>query len=194
MQVIGAVVRLQVQRDRLKPGPAGARIYDPAPLWEVEALELGPRGVWGLTGDARVLDVHHADHPQTRNVALLNGVSVMTTGRYADLRARFGAHLVDGIAGESVLVDADVLELPGPVVLETDGGLHELVAVPIPPCVEFSRWVLGRDVTDTGPEVLAALAALGEGARGYYLRPADAVAASGVATAVLRPGHRLLLP
>ena len=194
MQVIGAVVRLQVQRDRLKPGPAGARVYDPSPLLEVEALEVGPRGVWGLVGESRVLDVHHADHPQTRNVALLNGLSVMTTGRYADLRARFGERLVDGIAGESVLVEATVLALSAPVVLETDRGLREFDVVPIPPCVEFSRWVLGRGVTDTGPEVLAAMAALAEGARGYYLRSVETVPAAGVPVDVLRLGHRLLRP
>ena len=186
MELIGTVVRLQVQRGRLKPGPAGARVYDPAPLLEVEALELGPRGVHGLVGESRVVDVHHADHPQTRNVQLLNGVSVMTTSRYTDLRERFGDRLVDGIAGESVLLDAATVDLSGLVVLETDEGTLSLTAVPIPPCVEFSRWVLGRDVTDTGPEVLAAMAGLGDGARGFWLQ--------GAGEGVVRHGHRLLRP
>jgi len=183
VELIGTVVRLQVQRERLKPGPAGARVYNPAPLLEVEALELGPRGVHGLVDESRVLDVHHADHPQTRNVKLLNGVSVMTTARYADLRARFGDRMADGIAGESVLLDAATLDLSGPVVLETNQGPLPLTAVPIPPCVEFSRWVLGRDVGDTGAEVLAAMAGLADGARGFWLQ--------GAGEGVVRHGHRM---
>lgn len=186
MELIGTVVRLQIQRDRLKPGPAGARVYDPAPLLEVEAVEIGPRGVHGLVGEESLLDVHHADHPHTRNVQLLNGVSVMTTARYADLRERYGDRLVDGIAGESILLDADTLHLSGPVVLETDQGALPLTAVPIPPCVEFSRWVLGRDVGDTGAQVLAAMAGLADGARGFWLQ--------GAGEGVVRHGHRLLRP
>ena len=42
--LVGTVVRLQVQRSRLKPGQRGARTYDPAPLLEVPALDVGPDG------------------------------------------------------------------------------------------------------------------------------------------------------
>jgi hypothetical protein len=35
VDVLGTVVRLQVQRSRLKPGPRSTRVYDPAPLLEV---------------------------------------------------------------------------------------------------------------------------------------------------------------
>ena len=183
MDVIGPVVRLQVQRSRLKPGPAATRVDDPAPLLEVSALELGPRGV---TGDGH-LDVHHADHPDTRNVKLLNGVSVMTTSRYAALRERYGPHLVDGVAGESLLVDTDLVEdLSGDLVLETEEGSLAVTSFPAPPCVEFSRFVLGRGAGDTGPEVRSALDDLGGGARGFYLQ----VPGSGRVTA----GCRLLRP
>jgi XTP/dITP diphosphohydrolase len=39
------------------------RVYDPAPLLEVEALEVGRGASVGQTPDGPVLDVHHADHP-----------------------------------------------------------------------------------------------------------------------------------
>ncbi|MCA1711026.1 MAG: hypothetical protein LC789_05040 [Actinobacteria bacterium] len=162
MELIGTVVRLQVQRSRLKPGAPGERGYDPAPLQEVAALEVTPRGV---TGDG-VLDVHHADHPDTRNVRLRNGLSVMTRPRYDALRARFGMHLTDGIAGESLLLD-DGQDVLGDVLLETDEGVLELTAEPAPPCVEFARFCLRA--SGTGPDVLAALAELQDGARGFYL-------------------------
>jgi hypothetical protein len=181
VELIGRVIRLQVQRSRLKLGPATTRLYDPTPLHEVAVLEVGPRGV---IGDG-ILDVHHADHPDSRNVKLVNGISVMTASRYAALRATYGDHLVDGIAGESVLLDTDHLDdLSGQLVLETDGGRMELDSMPAPPCVEFSRFVLGRGAGDVGPEVLTAKDALEDGARGYYLRTSG--------TGTVRCGARLL--
>lgn len=48
MDVIGTVVRLQGQRSRLKPGAAATRVYDPEPLLEVSALEVGPRGHYAV--------------------------------------------------------------------------------------------------------------------------------------------------
>ena len=167
MELIGTVIRLQVQRSRLKPGPATTRVYNPEPLLEVSELEIGPRGV---IGDG-VLDVHHADHPDSRNVKLLNGISVMTVSRYRALRERYGERLVDGIAGESLLLDTEHLEdLSGRLVLETGGEQLAFDSIPAPPCVEFSRFVIGRGAGDVGPEVMAALDDLDGGARGYYLQ------------------------
>jgi hypothetical protein len=167
VELIGRVIRLQVQRSRLKPGPATSRVYNPVPLTEVTELSITPRGV---VGDG-ILDVHNADHPDSRNVKLLNGVSVMTVSRYAALRASYGEHLVDGIAGESLLLDTEhVDDLSGRLLLETDDGPLELDSFPAPPCVEFSRFVIGRGAGDVGPEVMATLEALDGGARGYYLQ------------------------
>lgn len=178
MEHIGTVVRLQVQRSRLKPGERGARVYDPAPLLEVEALEIGPRGVVGLTAEGPVLDVHHADHPDTRNVKLLNGLSLLPQAHYAVMRARFGRHMADGMAGESLLLEtggpwaADFLT--GPLALETaDGGLLELTDPMVAsPCVEFSRFCLGRAIGPVDDEVQDAMTDLDGGVRGFYVRTA----------------------
>jgi hypothetical protein len=173
---LGTVVRLQVQRSRLKPGLRGARVYDPAPLLEVPALEIGPRGVLGLTADSPVLDVHHADHLDTRNVKLLNGLSLLPRPHYDVMRARFGDHLVDGDAGESLLLDTDGTwstdDLAGPLALETaDGGLLELTDPMVAsPCVEFSRFCLGRSPGPVDDEVQAAMRDLDGGVRGFYAR------------------------
>jgi MOSC domain-containing protein YiiM len=171
VELIGRVLRLQVQRSRLKPGPAVSRVYNPAPLTEVSELQITPRGV---VGDG-ILDVHHADHADSRNVKLLNGISLMTASRYRALRETYGEHLVDGIAGESLLLDTEHLEdLSGPLALETADGRLEFESMPVPPCVEFSRFVIGRAAGDVGTEVMTALEALGNGARGFYLRTAGA--------------------
>jgi hypothetical protein len=182
VELIGTVVRLQVQRSRLKPGPRGARRYDPTPLRAVAALDVTPRGV---VGDG-IVDVHHADHPDSRFRGD-NGLSVMTLGGYAALRERYGEHLVDGVAGESLLLDTTrSADLTGPLVLDTGDGLLELTGQVAEPCVEFTRFVLRRPVGDAGPEVRAALGALGGGARGYYLATAG--------TARVTAGARLLRP
>jgi len=171
---LGTVARLQVQRSRLKPGPRGARVYDPSPLLEVDALDVGPRGVVGQTADGPVLDVHHADHPDSRNVRLTNGLSLLPRAHYAALRSRYGPHLVDGAAGETLLLDTDGPwtegDLAGTLRLETtDGGLLELGdAVAAPPCVEFSRFCLQLPVGPVGSDVSQALVDLDGGARGFY--------------------------
>ncbi len=186
---LGVVSRLQVQRDRLKPGEATTRVYDPAPLREVEALEVGPRGCRGLLDGEWVLDVHHADHPASRNVALVNGFSVLPRSHYDRMVHAYGEHLRIGLAGESVLLDTDrdlVLDdLIGDLVLETAGG-------PVPlgdpmvaaPCVEFCRFALGIPVGPVGDDVKAALVVLDGGTRGFYLSPR--------AAGVVRVGDRLV--
>jgi len=178
VEVIGTVVRLQVQRSRLKPGERGARIYDPSPLLEVAALQVGPRGVVGQTADGPVLDVHHADHPDSRNVKLVNGLSLLPRAHYTTMSQTFGPHLVEGMAAESLLLDTgsswSIADLDGPLHLESaDGGLlaltHPVVASP---CVEFSRFCLGRGVGTVDDEVQQAMADLDGGVRGFYVRAA----------------------
>ena len=171
MELIGTVVRLQVQRSRLKPGPRSTRVYDPAPLLEVDALEVGPAGVVGLVGEERVLDVHHADHPDTRNRGL-NGLSLLPRAHYDRMRARFGDHLVDGAAGESLLLETDSpwSSLDGPLVLETaDGPLELTEPLVAAPCVEFTRFCLGREPGRVDDELTAALEELDGGTRGFYV-------------------------
>ena len=184
MELIGTVVALQVQRSPLKPGPASTRVYDPSPLQPVVALDVGPRGCVGTAADGeRVLDVHHADHPSSRNNRLANGLSFMTLAGYAHLRQTHGEHLVDGIAGESMLLDGE-LPLSGGVRVETVDDfllLTDLLAAA--PCVEFTRFCLRREPGAVDDEVLAALEGLGDGARGCY-----ATAARG---GVVRAGARV---
>ena len=191
MELIGTVVRLQVQRSRLKPGPRGTRVYDPAPLLEVAALQVGPRGVVGDTGDGTVLDVHHADHPDSRNVRLVNGLSLLPRAHYERLRSRFGPHLVDGAAGESLLLDTTgpwtLDDLAGELLLETADGPPLELAAPVvaAPCVEFSRFCLQRPPGPDDAELAKALQELDDGARGFY-------AAAAAGDGRVRAGARLL--
>lgn len=190
MEVIGTVVRLQVQRSPLKPGPRGARVYTTEPLLEVTALDVGPRGVIGHSSEGPVLDVHHADHPQSRNRKLVNGLSLLPRAHYDALRARYGPHLVDGVAGESLLLETEGVwteaDLQGRLEVETIDGDRLLLTSPMAadPCVEFGRFCLGRGLGPLDADVEQTLVDLGDGARGFYVQPQG--------TGVIAAGARLL--
>lgn len=176
MELIGVVARLQVQQASLKVRAARRSYYDPAALLSVPALTVEAGGVTAATGaDERVIDVHHRQHPASKNRGGTNGISIGFSAHYAAMRARFGDHLVDGIAGENILVRTDRLfaedELRAGIAVELrDGSYLRLDGITIAePCVEFSRYAvryaLDRPSDDT---VSATLSTLRNGLRGYY--------------------------
>jgi hypothetical protein len=176
VESIGVIVRLQVQQAGLKVGRAPRRRYDPAPLLVVSALGLDEGGVvaWTAQGE-RILDVHHKDHPASKNVGGRNGISIGFTAHYDAMRARFGGHLADGLAGENVLVQTDRLYREadlkdGVAIVLQDGwaiGLERIFVAE--PCVEFTRYAL-RYPSDVPSDhtVSEALSFLKGGMRGYY--------------------------
>lgn len=168
------IVRLQVQRQPVKDGKAPLRRYEPSPLVSVSALLADERGVRGVLADGEtVLDVHHQDHPRSRDRKGRAGFVFMGTGDYDVLRSRYGDHLVNGIAGETMLLDApDGLagrDLPAVVTVVTADGPLELHAVrPADPCVEFSRYCLRQEPSPVVDDaVRQALIDLDNGFRGY---------------------------
>src|SRR5256885_10968463 len=107
MREHGRIVRLQIQRSSLKTGEKPRRSYDPAPLLAVDRVALGPDGVLGEEpgGGARLVDVHHRAHPETKNEDGVHGVSRGFTSHYGLMRARFGARTTLGSAGQNTTVD-----------------------------------------------------------------------------------------
>lgn len=174
LEPIGRIVRLQVQTAHLKQGTQPRRWYDPAPITDVASLLIDEGGVIGIASDGTTHhDVHHRDHPISRNRGD-NGVSIGFTGHYAAMRKRFGAHLSDGIAGENILVCSDALHteegVAGTLVIETAAGIVRLEQViAAPPCVEFTRFCM-RWPPDLRPDrtVTESLQFLDEGMRGFY--------------------------
>jgi hypothetical protein len=192
VQLLGMVVALQVQVASLKVGQSPRR-YDPAPLQPVYALTVTPGGVVGEVGEAEgLIDVHHRDHPASKNRAS-NGISLGFTAHYAAMRERFGPHLRDGIAGENILIETDHLltadNLAGGVIIagEDDRRLTLTPVIVAAPCVEFTRYAL-RFPDDRKPDatVTEALRFLDGGMRGFY-------ASYNGEPAVVRIGDRLLL-
>lgn len=208
------VIRVQVQLDHMKPGLPPRRRYEPGILREVAELRVGSDGAVGADEDGtEYLDVHNVRHPHTRDAKGRSGISIMTTGDYAALRGRYGPHLTDGIAGESVLLDfaaglagramptelaivtgalaqraggtatGGVMPAVTPVAVDAPARLA-LTGVHIAkPCVEFTRFCLRRDDFDVDDEITKTLKDLDGGARGYKM--------TAVAPAVIRPGDVL---
>jgi hypothetical protein len=175
VRLIGTIARLQVQESSLKVGVKPRR-YDPAPLRSVPAISFSPAGVVGLTEHGEsIVDVHHREHPSSKNRGGENGISLGFTAHYREMRRRFGQHLRDGIAGENILIETDrqfpVEELATGVVIEgTAGTWPELRPVIVAaPCVEFSRYAL-KFPNDARPDatVTEALRFLDAGMRGFY--------------------------
>lgn len=197
MRILGTVIRLQVQASSLKVGDSPRR-YDPSPLQTVHALTVTPGGVVGVTGEPEgLIDVHHQEHPHSKNSGGKNGISLGFTSHYAAMRERFGLHLSDGIAGENVLIElTDDARLITPEELTSEvafiGDERSPLAlervIVAAPCVEFSRFAL-RFPDDRKPDatVTEALRFLGIGMRGFYGTYAGNAA-------VLRVGDRLAIP
>jgi MOSC domain-containing protein YiiM len=175
---LGKVVRLQVQAAALKSGERPNRVYGTAPLVEVEELLLTPEGAAGVdAAGARILDVHNTAHPATR-YSDGNTVSFGLTSHYARMRERFGPHMVDGCAGENILVETDaplrLFEIGARVGLRGSktGEILEFSTIRVAlPCVEFSKFTV-RNQDATPADLKPVLQFLGEGTRGFYVMAA----------------------
>ena len=163
-----------VQRQPVKQGRAPLRQYRTDDIVAVTALSVDGDGVIGYPASGEpILDVHHCRHPQSRDRRGRAGISVMATGDYAQLRARYGHHLVDGSAGCTLLIDnSDGLagrDLSRGLEICDASGVLGLTGVHVAePCVEFSRFCLDQPPAATvDPAVRQALVDLADGRRGY---------------------------
>lgn len=178
MTPLGPIVHLQIQRASLKVGEKPNRVYDPSPLLPVDALTLTPSGAEARLADGRVLlDVHNAQHPETKNVEGENALSVGFTHHYTLIRGQFGEQVALGCGGENIIIDIQrqvaLPEVAAGLVLQTADGLRvplEQVRVAAP-CRPFAGYLLGRVVD--GETLKASVQFLHNGIRGYYLRLAQ---------------------
>lgn len=177
MREIGVIKAVQIQRSTLKVGERLARLYDPAALLVVERLLLAAEGAIGVTGDgALVMDLHHVDHPDSHNSAGNNGISLGFTSHYRAMRERFGKRLVDGCAGENILIETDGLvkleDFGGRVAIRDQdrGQFVYLTNLKVAaPCVEFSHYAAGARMGELlAQQLKETLQFLNEGTRGYY--------------------------
>lgn len=182
MNYLGTVKLTQIQRDRLKIGEKPNQVYKPDPLLAVNAIRLTPQGVIGITADGgEMVDVHHQNHPNTRNVENRNSISVGFSTLYDYMRGRFGDMAKLGIAGENLIIENagtfDIQTLGSALVIETANGQKVTLTVGkgIPPCRPFTRYMTQQPNLD-GDELENHLQFLSDGMRGFYLFLGDGVA------------------
>ncbi|MCS6835383.1 MAG: hypothetical protein NZ750_05120 [Anaerolineae bacterium] len=156
----------------MKQKQASKRVYNPEALLRVAQLQVTSQGLHGVTEDGKtIIDVHHPQHPQTRWRGD-NPISLGFLPHYEQMRARFGPHIADGLAGENIIIACDGLPDVGrEFFIENAEGqrIHLTQVIPAPPCAEFSAFCLGG--TPSAGELRAALEFLDGGRRGYYALP-----------------------
>lgn len=176
LQLLGPIVRLQIQTDALKTGVKPFERYDPSALLAVAALTLSDAGAEAPGPDgARLLDVHHRDHPASRQLPGTNALSVGVTAHYAAIQHRFGADVQLGCAGENVIIDcgqplawdqaARGLWIVGP------GGARPArlsVLSVAAPCRPFTRYLMQAEAGTEPADLKDNLQFLGAGRRGFY--------------------------
>lgn len=170
---IGRICRLQIQTSSLKQGSGRDTYYDPSAIVAVDAITVTRDGAVALIDGTERIDVHNNLHPDSKQRNGINPLSIGFTAHYAKMRARFGGHLVNGIAGENLLVETD-----GGFDLAdvSDGFQIERASAPsimfaavsvAHPCVEFSRFALDDPAAD--PRIVSeVLRFLDGGVRGFY--------------------------
>ena len=175
---IGRVKQVQVQRSSLKVGERPHAYYDPTPLLVVAYLLVTPHGAIGVTIEGeQVMDVHHGHHPDSRNHEGLNDLSVGFTSHYAAMRARFGAQIFDGCAGENILVETERPYILGDlqdglaIQSSTTGEIVYLGGLKVAaPCVEFSQYAANYGMPLPAQELKETLQLLNDGQRGFYAK------------------------
>jgi hypothetical protein len=178
---IGTVVRLQIQRKGLKVGQKPYRIYDPSPILSVDRLRVTPNGAVALLpNDDTVIDIHHADHPDSKNAGD-NSLSIGFASNYKQMRDRFGAHMFTGCAGENILIETDrsigLDDLSRGITFRLGSSDDYLwlgeIKVALP-CVEFSRYSSKMLQAEKDTAVIKeTLQFLDGGMRGYYTLPTN---------------------
>jgi hypothetical protein len=181
MREIGRVVLVQIQQASLKVGEKPHVRYDPAPLLGVDSLLLTPSGVVGLMADGgRLVDVHNALHPATKNQRGLNDISIGFTSHYRAMRDRFGPHMADGCAGENILVEADdsftLADLAGRLAIQNPATgeivyLSDLIVAA--PCAPFSHFAANQGPQLPAEVLKQTLQFLNDGRRGFYVQLAE---------------------
>lgn len=181
MREIGKIKQVQIQTGKLKIGARPQSHYDPKHILVVERLLLSPEGAIGVTTEAeKIVDIHNARHPETRN-NINNPITIGFTTHYATMRGKYGAHLTDGIAGENIIIDTDQSFVwddlvKGIAVQNADGTQHPFRLLKIAePCYEFSHFAAGKNAIEGnalhGAELKHTLQFLDGGIRGFHISP-----------------------
>jgi hypothetical protein len=191
---LGRVKLVQLQPSGLIIETPSGYFYDASRRVVVDHVHITSKGIEATTPEGeQVLDIHHIDHPDK---AYDNNdlICIGFTSHYDAMRARFGEHMVDGIAGENIIIEygQEVWpeDLGSQIAIENiDTGHRTLLDVVCfaAPCDEFSHFA-ARSQQERLPaaELKSTLQFLNNGRRGFLL-----VLSEGQETATVQPGDRV---
>ena len=196
LRELGHVKLVQVQPSGLIIETPSGYFYDASRRVEVDRLRITSLGIEATTPEGEhVLDIHHISHPEKAydNDDL---VCIGFTAHYEAMRDRFGEHMVDGIAGENIIIESkqevwpEDLDQRLAIKNQETGQLALLDLVSFAaPCREFSHFATQSQHEDLPAEELkATLQFLGNGRRGFLL-----VLSEGQESAVARRGDRVFM-
>jgi hypothetical protein len=193
LNLLGYVKLTQLQPTGLIINTPSGEFYDPSRRVVVDSLQISPLGIEAITPDGEhVLDIHHIDHPDKKydNDDL---VCIGFSSHYAAMRARFGEHMVDGVAGENIIIQAEKEiwpeELGQRIGFESSetGDITFLDVVKFAaPCDHFAAQSQHQRLP--AAELKATLQFLGNGRRGYLL-----VLSDGQEPVIVQPQDRVFV-
>lgn len=178
---LGHVNLVQLQPNGLvvdTPGktPTG-HFYDATRLIQVDRLVITPMGIEAtIPGGEHVLDIHHINHPD-KAYDDDDLICIGFTSHNDAMRTHFGEHMVNGIAGENIIIEyseevwPDDLRQKLGVENQDTGEMAILEMVNFAsPCVEFSQFCIHSQYKKIPPNKLKdILNFLGNGRRGFLL-------------------------
>ena len=178
---LGKVKLVQVQPSGLIIEAPSGYFYDVTRRVEVEKLIITSLGIEATTADGEhVLDIHHINHPD-KKYDDDDLVSIGFTSHYEAMRERFGAHMVDGAAGENIIIEFGqevwTDDIGQQIAIENaETGIKTLLDVLsfAAPCEEFSHFAANsQDQKLPAAELKETLQFLHNGRRGFLLGLSD---------------------
>lgn len=193
-RTLGRVKLVQVQPSGLIIETPAGYFYDASRRVEVDQIIINSLGIEAVTPDGEhVLDIHHMDHPD-KAYDDDDLISIGFTSHYEVMRARFGDHMEDGVAGENIIIEFEeeiwAEDLGAHIAIESIDTGHQtfldLVSFAAP-CDEFSHFATNSQHERLpAAELKDTLQFLNKGRRGFLL-----VLQEGQDAATIQPGDRV---
>ena len=193
---LGTVKMVQLQPSGLIINTPSGSFYDASRRVEVDSIQITTQGIEAtIPNGKKVLDIHHINHPD-KEYDDDDLVSIGFTSHYEAMRDRFGEHMVDGIAGENIIIDYGqevwMNDLGQRIAIENkDTGQKALFYMEsfASPCSEFSHFAANsQNERLPAAELKANLQFLNKGRRGFLLGLCD-----GQKTVTVQPGDKVFV-
>ena len=174
---LGTIKLVQLQPKGLIIENDKGYFYDVDRRLVVDQLIVNSNGIEAAKADGeKVLDIHHLDHPG-KKYAEDDLICIGFTSHYDKMRERFGEHMVNGAAGENIIIDYPeeiwLDDLGNQIAIENQETGQLLIldlARVARPCDEFSHFAAQRqDERMAADELKDVLQFLNKGRRGFLL-------------------------